>query len=195
MRRAMVLYTVLLTFSSQQPSVRQSIGQHHEPCQPEALVVQAEADQQVRTSDWKTKTTSEYSIGLCAQAETNTPSGTAVTPLAVLSSPARSQPTARTTQTTPNKPTPIRVNLAAGSATTQGKSPRAPWRVIPIFFGSRWRLVTIFRDMARGTGSSLRNPHKLIPWLLVGFLVFFFFSLYWGLWIWVRLKRYTRQEI
>lgn len=32
--------------SAQQPSIRQPFGQHHEPCQPEALLLQAEADQQ-----------------------------------------------------------------------------------------------------------------------------------------------------
>lgn len=44
----------LLLTCAQQPSIRQPFGQHHEPCQPEALVLQAEADQQAVSPDCDT---------------------------------------------------------------------------------------------------------------------------------------------
>lgn len=39
---------------AQQPSIRQPVGQHHEPCQPEALLLQAEADQQAVSQECDT---------------------------------------------------------------------------------------------------------------------------------------------
>jgi hypothetical protein len=66
------------------------------------------------------------------------------------------------------------VNLAAGSATTQGKSPRAPWRVIPDFL---WVKVA-FGDNFSGHGAKdweqPTKPAQIDTLAAGGFLIFLF---------------------
>lgn len=59
-RAAIMEYPIswfLLLTCAQQPFIRQPFGQHHEPCQPEALLLQAEADQQAVSQECDTAAT------------------------------------------------------------------------------------------------------------------------------------------
>ena len=162
----------------QQPSICQPFGQHHEPCQPEAFLFQAEADQQAVSLEYDTAI--HRMNGSLVNIKTNVSAGTVATLLAAPSSRAHSQPTARRLRTRPNKPI-IRTNLRSwicgnmDAGNPQRKIASAlDWVVhkylpaclrgyagqtgfskhVQISLWVRWRLVTI-SGMARG--SSLRT--------------------------------------